>query len=247
MIRAVVLAAGVGARLRPWTDERPKALVEVAGEPLLLRMARQLASVGVDELIVATGHAEEAVVRALSSLRGLRWQVRRNDRFDSTQNVVSLDACADALLDGPSETWKLDGDLWLEDAVLARIAALPLARQELLCAVDLRRDLGAEEMKVVLDRERIVAFGKQLDPRRAHGESMGIERMGADALSTVIHEVGRAVTAGETSLYYEDVYDRVLERVAATAVPCGELRWTEIDTPDDLAWAEELARSVAGA
>lgn len=241
-MRAVILAAGVGSRLAPRTNDRPKALVEVGGESLLARLARQLGAVGVRELIVAAGHAEQAVARALEQIP-MKSTICRNAAFDRTQNVVSLHVCAEAILvDGPRETWKLDGDLWLDDQVIEGLAARRLAHDDLLCAVDGRDDLGAEEMKVRIEGERIVAFGKHLDPRAAHGESMGIERLGPRAVSSILHGVSRAVTAGETHLYYEDVYDRAISAgIPASAVVLGHLPWTEIDTPDDLARAEMLA------
>jgi len=246
MIRAVILAAGVGSRLAPHTDDRPKALVEVAGASLLARLARQLRAVGVEELIVATGHAEHAVVRALAAIP-MRSTICNNPGFAHTQNVASLHACAAAILSGGArETWKLDGDLWLDDRVITRLAALPLPEDALLCAVDRRSDLGAEEMKVRIEGERIVAFGKHLDPATAHGESMGIERLGSRAVSSIVDAVSRAVTVGETHLYYEDVYHRILQRHGdasprALAVSSGDLPWTEIDTPEDLARAGRLA------
>lgn len=245
-MRAVILAAGVGSRLAPHTDDRPKVLLEIDGESLLARLARQLRRVGVDELIVATGHAEQAVLRALERLP-MRATVCRNPAFDRTQNVASLHACGDALLaDGPRETWKLDGDLWLDDAVVDALARAPLPEDGLLCAVDERAELGAEEMKVRIADGRIVAFGKHLDPRAAHGESMGIERLGRRAVSSIVHMVGAAVTGGETSLYYEDVYDRALRAGALTALPValGDRPWTEIDTPADLDRAMGLARQA---
>lgn len=235
MIRAVILAAGVGARLRPLTNDRPKAMMVVHGEPLLVRLARQLRSVGVGELIVATGHAEEAV-------RGVDAILCRNERYATTQNVVSLHECRSRLT--PAETWKLDGDLFLEDAFIERMARAPLADNELLCAVDRHEGsagLGAEEMKVELDGDRIVRFGKGI---RGDAESAGVERIGASALSVIVHAVGAAVTAGETGLYYEDVYDRILSRVTARAIDVGDLAWTEIDTLDDLARAEGIARRL---
>jgi choline kinase len=227
---AVILAAGVGARLRPLTDDRPKAMLAVAGEPLLHRMMRQLRAVGVEEFVVATGHAPESV--AVDAIRCF------NPHYATTQNVVSLHACATHL---SGEVWKLDGDLFVEDEVIARLARAPLRDDEMLCAVSRRSDLGDEEMKVALNGDRIVRFGKRI---AGHAESAGIERIGSYALSTVLHAVGAAVTGGETDLYYEDVYDRVLSRITARAVEVGDLKWTEIDTPEDLQRAEHLSRAL---
>jgi NDP-sugar pyrophosphorylase family protein len=55
-MKAMVLAAGLGTRLRPLTNDRPKALVEVAERTLLEITLRRLQSFGVNEVIVNTHH-----------------------------------------------------------------------------------------------------------------------------------------------------------------------------------------------
>lgn len=245
--RAVILAAGIGSRLRPRTDDRPKAMVEVGGVPLLVRLAEQLARVQVDELVIATGWCEEAIARAVPSLP-MRCVLRRNAAYDSTQNVVSLHVCADALLAGGArETLQLDGDLLLDDALLPRLCDAPLADDELLLGIDGRPGLGAEEMKALAEGDRVIALGKKLDPARCAGESIGVARVGPAALSSIVDAVGAAVTSGATDLYYEDVWSRMLGlregRLRARACMVTDLPWTEIDTPEDLARAEAIARA----
>jgi len=67
----VVLAAGEGTRMRPLTADRPKALVEVAGQPLLSHALDALLSVGVDRVVVVVGYRGEAIVdRFGDSYRG---------------------------------------------------------------------------------------------------------------------------------------------------------------------------------
>jgi choline kinase len=251
-MRACILAAGIGQRLRPLTDDKPKALVEVGGKSFLDRLIAQLVAVGVTELIIATGHREDAVVRAVANAP-IPVILRRNERFDSTQNSVSLHACADALLaGGAQDTFKLDGDVIVDVDVFRRL--LDTRRRTdagLIAAVDRREGLGAEEMKVLLAppregvADRIAAFGKGLDPRASAGESIGIELIAAHAVSTIVDALGRVVTAGETNLYYEDVYDRLLSSrggpLEARATFVEDLPWTEVDTADDLARAATIA------
>src|SRR5579872_5238372 len=61
-MKAMILAAGLGTRLRPLTDDRPKALVEVAGRTLLEIILRRLQQFGVREVIVNVHHFAEMVV-----------------------------------------------------------------------------------------------------------------------------------------------------------------------------------------
>ncbi|MDY6764289.1 MAG: sugar phosphate nucleotidyltransferase, partial [Halobacteria archaeon] len=58
-MKAVVLAAGKGTRLRPLTDDKPKGLVEVNGKPILTYCFEQLVDLGADELIVVVGYRKE--------------------------------------------------------------------------------------------------------------------------------------------------------------------------------------------
>jgi NDP-sugar pyrophosphorylase family protein len=63
----MVLAAGVGSRLRPLTDDIPKALIDVGGAPMIERVIRQLQSAGVTELVVNLFHLSDHVVEFLAS------------------------------------------------------------------------------------------------------------------------------------------------------------------------------------
>ncbi len=61
-MKAVVLAAGKGTRLRPLTEDKPKGMVEIAGKPILTHCFEQLAALGADELIVVVGYKKEVVI-----------------------------------------------------------------------------------------------------------------------------------------------------------------------------------------
>jgi len=80
-MKAMVLAAGLGSRLRPLTDDRPKALVEVAGHTLLEITLRRLQSFGIREVIVNVHHFAEMVVAYLQQHDnfGMRIQISRED------------------------------------------------------------------------------------------------------------------------------------------------------------------------
>jgi NDP-sugar pyrophosphorylase family protein len=71
-MKAMILAAGLGTRLRPMTDDRPKALVEVAGHTLLEITLRRLNKFGIRDVIVNTHHFADLVVDYL----------KKNDNFD---------------------------------------------------------------------------------------------------------------------------------------------------------------------
>lgn len=61
-MKAVVLAAGEGTRLRPLTEDKPKGMVEVAGKPILTHAFEQLAELGDDELVVVVGYLKEKII-----------------------------------------------------------------------------------------------------------------------------------------------------------------------------------------
>ncbi len=66
-MKAMILAAGVGSRLRPMTDKTPKALVDVGGAPMIERVIGRLRAAGVTELVVNLHHMGERIARFLAS------------------------------------------------------------------------------------------------------------------------------------------------------------------------------------
>ncbi len=80
-MRAMILAAGLGTRLGPLTNDRPKALVEVAGHTLLEITLRRLASFGIREVIVNVHHFADMVVDYLQRNNnfGMRVEISREE------------------------------------------------------------------------------------------------------------------------------------------------------------------------
>jgi NDP-sugar pyrophosphorylase family protein len=85
-MKAMILAAGLGTRLRPLTDDRPKALVEVAGRTLLEIALTRLRAFGVREVIVNAHHYAEMIVEYLKARDnfGMRIEVSREEELLDT-------------------------------------------------------------------------------------------------------------------------------------------------------------------
>lgn len=66
-MNAMILAAGLGTRLKPWTLEHPKALVPVAGVPMLERVIKKLKSEGFDKIVVNVHHFADQIVEFLDA------------------------------------------------------------------------------------------------------------------------------------------------------------------------------------
>src|SRR6266446_5071744 len=80
-MRAMILAAGLGTRLRPLTDNRPKALVEIAGRTLLEITLTRLRAFGITEVIINVHHFADLVIDYLKSNKnfGLRIEISREE------------------------------------------------------------------------------------------------------------------------------------------------------------------------
>jgi choline kinase len=240
---AVILVAGVGSRLRPLTDDRPKALVSLGGETILARALRILAAHGVERVVLATGYREDALRRALAT-SPLHVEFVPNQDYATTQNSVSLALCEPAL--AGRGFFKLDGDVVFQPEVLERLddSDAPLA-----VAVDRTRSTDAEAMKFTLagSSRTISAFGKGIPLSRSSGESIGIERVSAGASQRLFEALRGHVARGSVSLYYEDVYSELISEGAlqAEAIDVGDLPWTEVDDLADLERARAVARETS--
>lgn len=105
-MRAILLAAGMGTRLRPLTLTTPKSLIEVGGKPLMERQIEYLREVGVEEIIVLTGYLNEKF-DYLKEKYGVK--IVHNDKYDKYNNIYTMYLVREYLKD----TYVIDADVYL--------------------------------------------------------------------------------------------------------------------------------------
>ena len=243
----MVLAAGASRRLRPDTDELPKALLPVDGETTILDISlRNLAAVGLNEVVVIVGHAAHAIAdRAadLEATHGVALELVHNGRALEWNNAYSLWLAREYFSQG---ALLVNGDtvhpVSVEKTLLAARGSGAAGRARVILAVDNVKSLADEEMKVVLDARGLLSrISKQMDPAKAYGEYIGatlIESSAAVPLADALETTWRR----DPGLYYEDGYQELADRGGEiAAVPIGVVDWVEVDNHADLYRAREIA------
>ena len=241
----LVMAAGASRRLRPDTDHLPKTLLPVDGDVTILDIAlRNLAAVGISDVVVLVGYAAAAVADRVPDLErrhGVRLELVHNDRAEEWNNAYSLWLAREHFGNG---LLLVNGDtvhpVSVEQTLLAAREAQ--AGADLILAIDDVKQLADEEMKVVLnDRGLLTRITKNMHPEDAHGEYIGatlVEPAAADALADALEATWRR----DPGLYYEDGYQELADRGGAViAAPIGAVDWVEVDDHRDLRRAREIA------
>ncbi len=232
---AMVLAAGLGIRMRPITATKPKPLIEVAGKPLLDWGLDSLAEVGVAKAVVNVHHLPEQIVAHVSRRRKPRIVISDESEalLDSAGGIVK------ALPElGPKPFYVVNADtFWVDEAEpnLGRLAAAWDASKMdmLLMLADLRSATGHSG-----GTDFLVAPEGRLS--RAGGNPSGLIYAGAAIVHPRIF-AGAAVAKQSLNLYFD------------RAIAAGRLfglrmngSWITVGTPDAIAPAEAaVARAQA--
>jgi choline kinase len=254
----LILAAGAGRRLRPYTDTLPKALVPVDEERGLTVVDLTLANfaeVGLTEAAIVVGYRAEAVHARRAEFEakyGVKLHLVENDKAEEWNNAYSLWCARDYLKQG---VILANGDtvhpVSVERTQLAPHASAGREGREggrVLLALDTVKSLAEEEMKVVwTEQAGVRRITKLMDPAEATGEYIGvtlIEPAAADELADAL----RTTFERDPQLYYEDGYQELVDRgLRVDVAPIGEVPWVEIDNHEDLARARSIVAATAGA
>lgn len=233
-MRAIILVAGVGWRLKPYTQTTPKCLIEIGGKSLLRRYLDTFAALGLDEAVLVVGHLKEQIMA--EAARGpAEVEVRfvTNEQF-TRGNILSL---WHARHEFDDDVLIMDGDVLFPRELLARLIASPDSNA---IAVDERFQDTGEEQKVVCEDGWVVEVTKKIsgDPR-IRGEAVGILRLSAEAAEVLRGILEEFIETGKDSLEYEDAFRELAAEVPIGVVEVGDLPWIEIDFEEDLARARE--------
>jgi len=223
-MRAVILAAGQGIRLRSMVDDRPKGLIEIGGELLLARSVRLLREAGIGEVTVVGGHLSSPSVQFCGRHAGVDLVI--NEQYATAGSMASFAAAFDAGVAG--DMLLLESDIVYERRALTAILSSPSEVATLVSGLT----RAGDEVWVHAVDGRLRAMSKRREQMPSSvGEFVGITRLSADAVVAMREQFAAFVALhGHGRMDYETgalVAVAQQRPVAVVVVP--DLQWGEID------------------
>lgn len=225
-MRAVILAAGSGRRLRPVVGPWPKCLARLGGRTLLERQLDTLRACGIDEVSVVAGYRHEAVAAICDGAA----DIVLNPDHATTNSLYSLWLAREALAGG---FVVLNSDVLFDAPLLARLLD---SRHDDALLVAMREPgvrYSDEEMKVQVVDGCVAAIDKALPDAQADGENVGIAKFGPAGAAALCGQLDAIVARGELREWLPRAFDGFCRRRPLHVVDTAGRPWIEIDFPED--------------
>lgn len=244
-MKAIILAAGRGRRMKDLTDERPKCLVELRGKELLDWQLEALREAGISEIAIVTGYKRELLAnRGVVEFHNPRW---------ADTNMVSSLACA--------QEWLLAepcivsySDIFYEasavESLMVSAASLAVTYDPHWLILWEKRFgdplLDAETFRLNSDQTLAEIGNKPKSAQEVQGQYMGLLRFTPDGWREVLRVRAGLSPAECDRMHMTGTLQRVIGagHIAIEAIPY-ELSWGEVDSAEDLIGYQEPSMSGA--
>ena len=233
-MKAVILAAGQGTRIRSVHGEHPKCLIEVDNATILDHQLDALSMVGINDVAIVIGYEKEQIIAHVNARKLLTQKVHfiESPAFAITNNIYSLGLALEWVR-GDSFI-VLNADVIFDPEILD-LAVRPHAPISMI--VDpLWRD---ETMKVVIFDDDVTRMGKKISREEFSGTYIGITIFSKAVQNRFFRKMHDVIAAGRIN----EFFNVAVQELANEGVPIGYtstdgLPWAEIDDPVDLMFAQ---------
>ncbi|EPS5376063.1 TPA: HAD-IIA family hydrolase [Escherichia albertii] len=242
----VILAAGVGSRLRPITNEKPKCLVTVAGKSILDYQLDAYRNAGINRVYIIVGYEGDKIRNHCKHIRDINITIIENDIYEDTNNMYSLYLLKKYIYGKP---FILNN----ADLVVCNnlVKGLISDYRDNLIAVDVGL-YNEESMKVSVNEEnKICDISKKIDKINSYGCSIDFYKFSSKSSEIFFDEMERIIVLeGNRKDWTEIAMQRLLKKGVLNfeVYNIEKMPWVEIDNYDDLAMADEifsqLSRSI---
>jgi len=233
---AVILVAGEGKRLRPFTENNPKCFAEVSNRRILDNALHALSQHGCEKVWLVAGHLAERIQDAIKSpYDGMQINFVNNFSYQSTNSMYSLWLGLEQL-DEPA--WVVEGDIFMDGAIFG----LPVS-SEISWFVDSssRECDGAYVETDAYGRARSLEIIRDLRLLRPNQyKSVGILNLSKTGVDKLRSWLGHGVKEGRENDYYDLILGGQLADNQVQVVDVAGFKWFEIDTPTELEKAREM-------
>lgn len=234
--QVIILAAGVGSRLRPLTLVKPKPLIDVGGEAIIDRQINSFLSNGINRITVIVGYKAINIIKYLSKkfpYPDCEINYIYNPFFAKTNTVYSLWLASSSFSN--YTTFVANGDLILTHDSISKLLSCKNS-----CLGLSEHPCGTEEVKVEVRNNLVTNIGKSLDPLTVQGEYVGVAKFDKGFGNAYHDALDRTIKMGKVNLYYDDVLLYLLADYAIETVNLTQSGIMEIDSHDDLENAKKV-------
>jgi choline kinase len=235
-MKAVILAAGQGTRIRSVHGEHPKCLIEVDNTTILDHQLEALSMVGIDEVAIVVGYEKEQIIAHVKPRKPSVTQrilFFENPAFAITNNIYSLWLALEWLR-GDSFV-VLNADVVFDPEIL--FAAVRSNAPISMIVDPLWRD---ETMKVIIEDDRVIHMSKKISREAFSGTYIGITIFSKTIQDRFFCELNDLILAGQVNEFFNIAVQKLAnERVPIGYTSTDGLAWAEIDDPLDLTFAQQ--------
>ena len=231
-MKAIILAAGRGTRLYPYTQYIPKCLLDIGGNTILEHQLNHIKDCGISEVVIVVGFGFERVENFLRNFDSLGMKIKTlyNPFYQTTNSLISLWIARGEMNE---DIVVMNGDDVFEIDVLDK--ALSLSNEKICLPIKRKRTYEDEDMKVNLDKERIVDISKSI-VTNISAESVGLRVFrdtGVEIIKRAIEEEMRSPGA-EKKWYISSIQRLINKGYKIKSLDIEDLFWMDVDYPVDL-------------
>ena len=234
---AVILVAGMGKRLMPLTKDIPKTLLMIGGNTILEDIIKKCVSNSVKKFVIVVGHKKERVVKACKNLQienEIDFCLVENKKYSETNTAYSLLLALDRV-GHVDDVLLINGDDIFDKEILTNLLKTPHTS----LAIDNIKELDNESFKIDLDRSIIKDMGKELDIKKSSGEFIGISKIANEDIA-LLKKILIKLIKSNLQQYYDIAFKELSKETSLDFVYTNGLKWTEVDTYNDLDYAKKL-------